>query len=129
MMLKIAGVILCEIIIYSLLRQIKPEIAIITQMASVIVLLFMIGDEIRGALSVFDSFFNAAGEVSQYVPVLFRVLGITLITQFSSDMCKDAGESALATKVEFAGKVMITAAGLPVIKGFTGFVAEMLNGI
>lgn len=128
-MLKIAGVILCEIIIYALLRQIKPEIAIITQIASVVVLLFMIGDDIRDALSVFDSFFSSAGDVSNYIPVLFRVLGITLITQFSSDMCKDAGESALATKVEFAGKVMITAAGLPVIKGFTGFVAEMLNGI
>ncbi len=129
MMLKIAGVILCEIFVYTLLRQIKPEFAIISQVASVTLLMFMIGDELRDALSVFSSFFSQTGVTAEYIPVLFRVLGISLITQFSSDMCKDAGENALATKVEFAGKVMIAAAGLPVIKGFTGFVAEIINGI
>lgn len=129
MMLKIAGVILCEILIYTLLRQTKPEFVIISQVASIVVLLFMIGDELRETLSVFTSFFDQTDGVSEYIPVLFKVLGISLVTQFSSDMCKDAGESALASKVEFAGKVMIAAAGLPVIKGFTGYVAGLLNGI
>lgn len=128
-MLKIAGIVLCEILIYTVLRQTKPEFAIIAQAASVVVLFFLIGDELRETLSVFTSLFDNTGEVSEYIPVLFRVLGISLVTQFSSDMCKDSGENALASKVEFAGKVIIAAAAIPVIKGFTGYIAGLLSGI
>ncbi len=129
MMLKIAGVVLCEILIFTVLRQIKPEFVIISQVASVVVLLFMIGDELKNSLEAVNMFFENTDGASQFLPVLFKVLGISLITQFISEMCKDAGESALSVKVEFAGKVMIAAAGIPVIKGFTGFVAELISGV
>ncbi len=128
-MLKVAGVLLCEILVYALLKQYKPEFAVISEMASATVLIFMLGDEIRDALSVFHMFFEKTGVSEEYIAVLIKVLGISLVTQFASDMCKDAGEGALASKVEFAGKVVITAAAVPVIKGFTGFVAGFAGGI
>ena len=128
-MLKVAGVLLCEILIYTLLKQYKPEFAVISEAACAVVLIFMLGDEIRDALSVFQMFFENTGISEEYIAVLIKVLGISLVTQFSSDMCKDAGEGALASKVEFVGKVVITAAAVPVIKGFTGFVAGFAGGI
>ena len=128
-MLKVAGVLLCEILIYTLLKQYKPEFAVVSEAACAVVLIFMLGDEIRDALSVFQMFFENTGISEEYIAVLIKVLGISLVTQFSSDMCKDAGEGALASKVEFAGKVVITAAAVPVIKGFTGFVAGFAGGI
>lgn len=128
-MLKIAGVILCEILIYALLKQYKPEFAVISEAAAMVIVFFMLGNEVRDALGVFSSFLKASSVSAEYIGVLIKVLGISLVTQFTADMCRDSGESALASKVEFAGKVIITAASIPVIKGFTGFVASLVENV
>lgn len=129
MIIKIAGVIFCEIIIYTLLKQYKPEFAVISEIVSLVILIFMLSGEIKSALDTFSFFFEETGINKEYVAVLIKVSGIALVTQLCSDMCKDAGESAAASKVEFAGKVLIIAAGLPVIKGFTGFVSQLVENI
>lgn len=129
MMLKIAGVIVLQILVYTLLKQNRPEFAVISELVSLVVLIFMLGDEIRDAIGAFSFLFEETGIDSEYIIVLIKVLGISLVTQFTSDMCKDSGESALAAKVEFAGKILITAAGIPIIKGFAGFVAELVNNV
>ena len=128
-MLKIAGIILCETLVFSLLKQYKPELAVFSQLGSAAILIFIVGDEIRDALSVFSSLFEVGGVASDFISVLIKVLGISLITQVLSDMCKDAGNSAAATRLEFTGKVIITAASLPVIKSFASFAAQLVRDI
>ena len=128
-MLKLAGAVLCELLIYTLLKQYKPEYAPLSQLAAAAVLIFLIGDEIRDSLSVFSSLFDSGKISSEYVSVLIRVLGISVVTQLMSDMCRDSGNTSAAARLEFSGKVLITAASLPVIKGFTAFVAEMVRNI
>ena len=128
-MYKIAGIVLAELLVYSLLRQHKPEFAVFSQLGAAAVLIFVIGDELRESLGFFDSLFSSGGASSLYVSVLIKVLGITLFTQILSDMCRDNGDSAAATRLEFAGKVIITAVSLPVIKGFVSYVAGMVKGI
>jgi len=128
-MLKIAGVVLCEILVYTLLKQYKPEFAVISEAASLVLLIFLLGDEIENAISSFSFFFDSSGLPSEYIAVLLKVSGIALITQFSADMCRDSGESAMASKVEFAGKIIITAASIPVIEGFTGLIARLVESV
>lgn len=128
-MSKIAGIVMTELLVYSLLRQYKPELAVFSGLGAAAVLIFVIGDELREILGFFDSLFSSGGAASLYISVLIKVLGITLVTQVLSDMCRDSGDSAAATKLEFAGKILITAVSLPVIKGFVSYVAGLVNGV
>lgn len=128
-MLKIAGVVLCEILIYTLLKQYKPEFAVISQAVSMVILLFLLGDETEKALFSLQEFLGAGAIPTAYITILLKVLGIALITQFTADMCRDSGESAMASKVEFAGKIIIVGTGLPVIEGFTGLISGMAEGL
>lgn len=57
--------------------------------------------------------FNATGLPAEYVMILFKAIGICLLTEIASDTCRDAGETALATKTEIAGKVLVLTASLP----------------
>ena len=128
-MSKIAGIVVTELLVYSLLRQYKPELALFSGLGAAAVLIFVVGEELRDALGFFDSLFSAGGASSLYVSVLIKVLGITLITQVLSDMCRDSGDAAAATKLEFAGKIIITAVSIPVIKGFVSYVAGLVKGV
>jgi len=50
------------------------------------------------------------------ITVLVKAVGICYITQFASDTCKDAGQTAIYGKIELAGKVAICISALPLYK-------------
>ena len=128
-MLKIAGTVLCELAVYTVLRQYRSEYAIFSQLVSSAVLVFLIGDGIRDALDAFSLFSKLGSVPAQYVSVLIKVLGISVVTQLTSDTCRDSGNSAAATRLEFSGKVLIVTAALPVIKDFTSFISQMIETV
>jgi len=50
-----------------------------------------------------------------YLAILFKVVGITYICEFSADICRDAGYGAVAGQIEVLGKLTVMFAGLPVL--------------
>ncbi len=49
----------------------------------------------------------------EYAPILLKTIGICVICQFTADACRDAGQSSLGAKVEFAAKVSVLVTALP----------------
>ena len=66
--------------------------------------------EIKG---VVDEMLAGYGLDALQVKVIFKVIGIAYIAQFAADACRDAGEGAIASKVELAGRVLIVATAMP----------------
>jgi stage III sporulation protein AD len=60
--------------------------------------------------------------------VLIKIIGIAYLAQFAGEICKDAGESAMAAKVERGGRIMILAAALPAAVTLLDMVAALLPG-
>lgn len=91
------------------------------------VLIFLISSD--AAFNVFDALSNiedSAGYTGTYVTMMLKVLGISIVTQVVCDICRDNGESALASQTEIASKIMVLAMLLPlfqtVIQIVTGLV-------
>ena len=66
------------------------------------------------------------GVDGEYVLMAIKVIGISYITQLSCEICRDAGENALAVNMEFAGKIMLTAVCVPVISDLIYIVERIL---
>ena len=62
---------------------------------------------------------------SGYLEILIKIIGITYITEFSADLCKDAGYSALASQIAIAGKLSVLGISMPVITALL----EMVSGL
>ena len=45
--------------------------------------------------------------------VIIKSLGICYITQLAADTCKDAGEGAMAGRIELSGRVAVLILALP----------------
>ena len=107
-LIAIIGVITTVII-----KGYKPEIGMLVVIA---LSLFFLGWmlEVFGEM---QSQFNAiAVELEQnksFYKILFRIMGITYICEFSSGICKDAGHSSIATQIEIVGKMMVLLSGIP----------------
>lgn len=60
---------------------------------------------------------NSLGSISsELLSLLIRVLGVSYLTEFAVSVCKDTGETSLATGVELCGKAEILVLSLPLFK-------------
>lgn len=127
MIIKLLGVALAEILAYSLLKTYKPEYAPLSEVCAVGVLFVLCLDELRDVLSFAAAAFENAGIDVGYFTILLKILGVTVLCQIAANLARDNAQSALASKIEFGGKVAVLSLSLPVLKAILGLVSEMIG--
>lgn len=97
------------------LKKERPEIAVqISLLLSVIIFLIML-DKIQVVLNLFRDMAERANMNYMYLQTILKIIGIAYIAEFGSQVCRDAGEGAVANKIEFAAKVLIMVMAVPII--------------
>ncbi|MCL1831770.1 MAG: stage III sporulation AC/AD family protein [Oscillospiraceae bacterium] len=108
-------------------KQHKPEFGMyISLIAGVVILLAVIS----GLAPVLDTFEELIGAVSLnavYGAALLKALAICYITQLACDTCRDSGETAIASKIEMAGKLAIVLVSLPLFAAVVTTVTELIT--
>lgn len=62
-----------------------------------------------------------------YLGILVKIIGITYIAEFSSNLCKDAGHAAIANQIELVGKLTILAISMPILLALLDTVQQFLT--
>ena len=117
----IASVIACKAIENDS-RQLKT---VLTLVVAVIFLLSTVGF-VSQIISAVSSLFDAAKIDGMYIKVIFKCLGVTYLTQFAADYCKDCGENAIASQVLLAGRISVLVISLPLFKAFVEIVKSLI---
>ena len=124
MILKIFGIAVVELAIYALLRRTHPEFAALSEIAAAILVILTAADALDGIKRFFEEAVSASGTETAYAEILLKVLGTALVTQFAADAARDNGQSALADKIEFAGKLLMLSLALPVLKSVLQMITD-----
>lgn len=122
----IAAIAIVGAVISVLLKQYKPEYAVFVRLASGLLIMTLIIAKISDGINGIKELFSYSGE-TEYFGIMLKALGICLIAQLAADTCRDAGESALASKVELAGKVTVLCLSLPMFSYIAGLIAEVIG--
>lgn len=123
---KIIGVGLVALIIIVIIKQYKPEFAIYISLISGIIIIFLVFDKLAGIISILTSLSNKAGINATYLSILLKITGIAILTEFGISICKDAGEVAIANKIEFGGKVVIISISVPIISALLEVIMKII---
>lgn len=115
-------------VVFSLLIMDKSPIfsLLIIIAAGVSILIFVLGD-IKYLLGEIQSIVSETGIDNRYYTIALKSLGICYLTQFTSEICRDFGQSSVASKIELVGKVLIVTLTLPLIKGIINIATELLK--
>lgn len=124
----ICGIAVTATIIAVLLKKYNPEYSVVISLLAGVLTLFLILSKLSPAISEISNLLAAAGMANEYGAVLFKALGVCFLAQFAADSCRDAGESALASKVELAGKVLILLLALPLFRQVAQIATDLLQG-
>ncbi|MBQ8868524.1 MAG: stage III sporulation protein AD [Oscillospiraceae bacterium] len=98
------------------LKQYKPEYAVVITVITAAIVLIGIISMIVPIISEIRKMMDGAAIDYEYITVLIKAVGICYITQFASDVCKDAGQISISNKIELAGKVALCLSALPLYR-------------
>lgn len=123
---KIVAFALVATILIVLIKEQRKEMALIlTIVATLGIILFAI-DEISGIISLLDNLAEESGINKDYLLIIIKVTGIAYIVEFGKNICQDAGQSAIATKLEMAGKVIIVSLSIPILSALLTVLSGMV---
>lgn len=97
-----------------LLKKVRPELAAIVAGATGLVLFSMCFSSIRDIFRTIETLTGQYGLETEYIGLAMKIIGLAYLTQLGASICADAGESAVAGKVELCGRILILSAALPV---------------
>ena len=124
--MRIVGIGLIGAIVSILLRNSKPEFSMLipvvvsfTVLACAMPYLIRITEELSRMAS-------SAGINSSYMRIVIKVIGISYLVCITAELCKDAGENAIAAKIELGGKLIILAMAIPIINSLLNLVKEII---
>ena len=122
-LLGIAGVLLAL-----QLKSLKSEYSIYLCLGvSALIFWYMteqLGSILEGLEMIQDTLPLNAG----YIRTLIKIVGITYIAEFASDLCKDAGYQAVAGQIQMFGKLSVLAVSIPILTALLDTVRTFLGG-
>lgn len=124
-MIRIAGISLAALIMGMFLRRHNKTVSLLLIMFACAAIFFESITSLSDIVASLNELASGMGEISSYLKIMFKVLGIALITQIISDICRDSGESALAGQTEMAAKILIVTLILPLLQA----VVEVITGL
>lgn len=110
-----------------LLGQVKGEYAIYIVMAAGIFLFIFILSEMSTVISTINQIKSYIHFDEGYINILIKIVGISYLTQFSSDICRDCGYHSLANQLQIFGKISVLAVSMPVVLSLLETINQILE--
>ena len=123
---KIIGIGLIALLLIIVMRQYKPEFTVYISLIAGILILACILPKISAIIDMLNSLVSTASINSSFLVLLLKITGIAFLTEVAVSICKDAGESAIATKIDMGGKVVIISMSIPILAGLLETVTQIL---
>ena len=124
--IKMIGIGLTGAIAALIVKQSRPEIAVVISIATSALLFLMIAGQLTYLFEVIHTITDRLGIDTQYVVTIIRIIGIAYLTQLGADLCRDAGQTAIATKLEIAGKILIITLSIPIVVALVNLLVGLL---
>ncbi len=109
------------------LKQYKPEYSMFISLAAGILIFVSVIAAIEPIIGYISELTENAGLSGIYAEILLKSLAVCYLTQLASDCCKDAGENAIAGKLQIAGKIAVLLMALPIFKSITEIVTGLID--
>lgn len=124
--IKIIGIGLIALILIIILKQYKPEFVIYVSLIAGALILTLTFSKISGIIELIDSLSSKVSINQEFIKLLIKITGIAILTEFAVSICKDTGETAIASKIDMGGKVIMVSMSVPIIAGLLETIIKIL---
>lgn len=127
--LKIVGIGFCAVLLSLGLKKTKPEYSLLISIAFALTVCTLALRYLSKIITEMSQLFKQTGLDIMYWEILMKAVGIAFITQIGSSICEDAGEKAIATKIELIGQIIILVYAVPVISAIFDLLVGLMEKV
>ena len=124
--IKIISIGLISLVIIVILKQYKPEFAVYASLAASILIMSLVFEKLFGVINLLNSLASKTSINTTFIALLIKITGIAVLTEFAVSICKDSGETAIASKIDMGGKVVIISMSIPIISALLETIIKIL---
>lgn len=108
------------------LKKYSPQISILISITAGVIIFMMAIPQLKIVLDMFHSISQNVDINKIYISIVLKIIAISYIAEFGVQICKDAGENSIASKIEFVGKVLIMVVSAPILVALMELVLTMM---
>lgn len=108
-------------------KSIKPEYGIMISVAGCIFIFVYSLSNLSDIVTIVDRLASLTSISRDYIKILFKITGITFISEIASDISKDCGYMAVANQIQIFGKLSVLVISLPVFVELVSSVGNLLS--
>ena len=127
-MLEAAVIGIAGVLLALQIKQARPEYAVYLSVVTGVFLLIMAAQRLEVVVESVRLIQNSISIQSSYIQVLLKIIGITYISEFAADICRDAGYSAVAGQIGIFAKLSILAVSIPIVTALLETIQSFLGG-
>lgn len=125
-LVKIIGIALIASIAILVVKQIKPEIAVVITIATSLIILLMLVEMLSTVTQIFDVIVTKTGIDKELFSSILKIIGIGYITEFAANICIDSGNNTIADKILLSGKIVILVLAMPIITSLLDIIVGIM---
>ncbi len=108
------------------IRQHRPELALQLSIAVGVAIFIILVPALVELVTFLQDLALRADVDLIYLDLILKIIGVAYITEFGAQVCRDAQESAVASKVEMAGKITILLLAVPIVMAVLNLILGLL---
>ena len=119
--LKIVSFALAALFIFLLFKDKRSDIAVLVSLLAGVILFVSILTSVTDIINFIKEISSRANR-----GVVLKILAISYLATFCSEICKDAGAASIASKVEFSAKILILTLAIPILMAVLQSILQIL---
>lgn len=125
--IQIVSIGIVATVLVVLLRQSnRNEFALLVSLITGVVIFTIILDKIEYVVETLNNLSRNTNIEFTYFSTILKIIGIAYIVEFGAQISRDAGENAIASKIELGGKVIIMVLAMPILLALMNLIIKIL---
>ena len=124
--IKIIGIGFFTLIITIILKEYRKEYAIYAILIGGMIIIFYSMDTLKAIIDFINDLSRNKSYNTEFISLLLKITGISILTEYAVSICKDSGENAIANKIDFGGKIIVISLSIPIISTTLSSLTKLL---
>ena len=123
--IKIAAIGIIGVLLSETVKECKKEFSVIIGLGTGIAIIWALFEDILRIKNLLSTMVTEAGINNMYVGVMVKAVIIAYISEFAVQLCNDAGEKAIGSKIELAGRLIVLGVSLPIMENLLSLILKL----
>jgi stage III sporulation protein AD len=125
--LQIVGLALAATVFILIVRERAPSFAFLLGLVVSILLFLFVLQKVGTVIGFLENLANQADVSNMFLQTILKIIGVAYVAEFGAQICRDAGQGAIAQKVEMVGKLLILVLAVPILQVIVDTILHLLQ--